>query len=156
MSLILVSDATLQDLSTVPANEPRIVAFSAYMSTHEDNPSPHHTLIFDVAQTNIGNAYNKYTGAFVAPGEGVYVFAWTIYTGVSGKTYFDILVNNSVYGSTFSETGASWYDSESGTIVISLNQGDSVFMRSSQQATTSIRSNDIYGTKTTFAGWKLN
>ncbi|CAC5387867.1 C1QL [Mytilus coruscus] len=148
----------LQDKGAVPASEPQIVAFSAYMSTSEHNPSSHHQLVFDVVQTNIGNAYNKYTGAFVAPVSGVYVFAWTIYTGDNGKTFFNIIVNNSVYGSTFGETdnGCCDYDSDSGTIVVSLNQGDTVYIRSSRQASTEVPSNDSFGGKTTFAGWKLN
>ncbi|CAC5367220.1 unnamed protein product [Mytilus coruscus] len=150
--------AVLQDKGAVPASEPQIVAFSAYMSKTEDNPSSHHTLVFDIAQTNIGNAYNKYTGSFVAPVAGVYVFALTIYSGDNGKTFFNILVNNSVYGGTYGETDhvCCDTDSDSGTLVVSLNQGDTVYIRSFRQANTQIRSNDTYGSKTTFAGWKLN
>ncbi|XP_063399741.1 complement C1q tumor necrosis factor-related protein 1-like [Mytilus trossulus] len=153
-----VKDTTLQDISTVPASDLGVVAFSAYMSKNEDNPSSHHTLVFDTAQTNIGNAYNKFTGAFSAPVAGVYVFAWTIYSGDNGKTFFNVLVNNSVYGGTYGETDnvCCDTDSDSGTLVVSLNQGDTVFIRSFRQATTQILSNDSYGSKTTFAGWKLN
>ncbi|XP_052067275.1 uncharacterized protein LOC127706660 [Mytilus californianus] len=91
-----VKDASSEDNSAMPASEPVIVAFSAYMSTSEHNPSSHHQLVFDVVQTNIGNAYSKFTGAFVTPVAGVYVFTWTIFTGDDGHTYFDILVNNSL------------------------------------------------------------
>lgn len=91
----------------------------------------------------------------------MYVFAWTIYTGDNGKTYFDIPVNNSIYGSTFGETDnvCCDYDSDSGTIVVSLNHGDTVYIRSSLPATTNVQSslNDRHESeKTTFAGWKLN
>jgi hypothetical protein len=38
-------------------------------------PSPHFTVVFDTVETNIGNGYNQYTGAFVVPVAGTYVFS---------------------------------------------------------------------------------
>lgn len=89
---------------------------------------------------------------------GVYVFTWTIFTGDDGHTYFDVLVNDSVYGKMFGDTidVCCDYDSDTGTLVLSLNQGDTVFIRSSRQATTQVPSSDSWGARTTFAGWKLN
>ncbi|XP_071152256.1 uncharacterized protein, partial [Mytilus edulis] len=63
----------------LPSNEitnEHVVAFYAYLSTHESNPSTHHTLIYDVAKTNAGNGYNAVTGIFTAPTAGIYVFTW--------------------------------------------------------------------------------
>ncbi|CAG2209245.1 unnamed protein product [Mytilus edulis] len=106
-----VKDSTLEYNRAIPASEPVIVAFSAYMSNRDD-----------------------------------------------GHTYFDVLVNDSVYGKMFGDTDdvCCDYDSDTGTLVLSLNQGDTVVIRSSRQATTQIPSSDVWGARTTFAGWKLN
>lgn len=144
-------------IRSMPASEPQVVAFYAYMSSSTSDPSLHYQLVFDIAKTNIGGGYNHYTGTFNAPIQGVYVFAWTIYTSSRGQTWLDVMVNNDVYSSTLGETyDVLDYDSDSGTIVVSLNQGDSVYIRSSHQANASIISNNAYRAKTSFAGWKLN
>ena len=60
---------------------PGPVAFYAYLSHSEPNPSLNHALIFDSVKTNVGGGYNEYSGMFTAPSSGVYVFTWAIYTG---------------------------------------------------------------------------
>ncbi|XP_052067274.1 uncharacterized protein LOC127706659 [Mytilus californianus] len=69
-----------QTIRSMPASEPQMVAFYAYMSSSIPAPSIHYQLVFDIAKTNIGRGYNHYTGTFNAPIQGVYVFVWTIYT----------------------------------------------------------------------------
>jgi hypothetical protein len=138
---------------TRTSSEP--VAFYAYMSHNEPSPSYHHSLIFDVVKTNLGGGYNEYSGIFTAPSAGVYVFTWTIYTGDSGKTQFQIFVNHDLVDGTWGETDeAADYDSDSGTMVVSLNAHDNVYIRSSMACTADIISGP--GDRTSFAGWKLN
>ena len=60
--------------TTNHAYESGIVAFYAQMSSDEQNPNAHHTLIFDNVHTNVGSGNNGVTGIFIAPQEGVYVF----------------------------------------------------------------------------------
>ncbi|XP_048736468.2 uncharacterized protein LOC125651758 [Ostrea edulis] len=136
---------------------PEPVAFYAYMSNNEPSPSVHHSLIFDVAKTNLGGGYNEYSGMFTAPSSGAYVFTWTIYTGNHGATKFAIYVNHDVVDSTFGETDDDLgdYDSDSGSIVVSLNVRDNVYIRSAITCTTQVISNSVYA-RTSFAGWKLN
>ncbi|KAK3084294.1 hypothetical protein FSP39_011172 [Pinctada imbricata] len=83
---------------TSPADITGEVAFYAYMSSNEHAPSLHHTLIFDVPRTNIGNAYSKYSGLFTAPSNGVYHFSWTIYSGCHSNIPTEILRNDEIYG----------------------------------------------------------
>lgn len=135
---------------------PEPVAFYAYMSANEPNPSLHHALIFDVVKTNVGGGYNQFSGMFTAPSPGLYVFTWTIYTGNHGATGFKIYVNHDVIGATYGETEdvSGDFDSDSGNIVVYLSAHDNVYFRSSFACTTSIISDELR--RSTFAGWRLN
>ncbi|XP_063411322.1 uncharacterized protein LOC134694250 [Mytilus trossulus] len=70
-----------------------LVAFYAYMSNPENNPSVHLTLIYDVSVTNVGNGYNHVTGIFTAPTSGVYVFIWVTRV-LSGEHSTQLMINN--------------------------------------------------------------
>ena len=54
------------------------IAFYAYMSYDEVNPTRHHTLIFDVVKTNDGNGHNKFSGLFNASVSGLYSLTCSI------------------------------------------------------------------------------
>ena len=107
---------------------PGPVAFYGYLSHNEPNPSLNHALIFDSVKTNVGGGYNEYSGMFTAPSSGVYVFTWTIYTGDHGQTKFYVYVNHDIFDTTFGETDNNQndFDSDSGTMVVSLNLHDNV------------------------------
>lgn len=135
---------------------PEPVAFYAYMYASEPNPSLHHALIFDEVKTNVGSGYNQFSGVFTAPSPGLYVFTWTIYAGNHGQTGFFIYVNHEVLGATWGETDgvARDFDSDSGSIVVSLNANDNVYIRSAMACSTYVISDE--GARTSFAGWRLN
>lgn len=44
-----------------------VVAFCAYMSISEVSPSRPHILVFDDVKTNIGSAFKRISGMFIAP-----------------------------------------------------------------------------------------
>ena len=135
---------------------PEPAAFYAYMSNNEPNPSLHHAIIFDVVKTNVGGGYNEFSGMFTAPSSGIFVFTWTIYTGSYGQTKFHIFVNHDVFDATFGDTNGNLddFDSDSGSMVVSLNAHDHVYMRSAMACSTNIISSSDYA-RTTFAGWKI-
>lgn len=135
---------------------PEVIGFYAYMSSAEPSPSVHHTLIFDEVKTNVGGGYNQFSGMFSAPSSGLYVFTWTIYTGDHGQTDFRIYVNHDEVVGTWGETDNNQHDndSDSGSMVVSLNAHDNVYIRSSMACTTYVIS--TAGATTTFAGWRLN
>ena len=65
-----------------PETVTKPVAFYAYMSKTEASPSLHHTLLFDMVKTNVGGAYNPFTGVFTVPYDGIYAFSYTIHVPV--------------------------------------------------------------------------
>ncbi|XP_063399483.1 complement C1q-like protein 4 [Mytilus trossulus] len=132
----------------------RVIAFYAFMSKPIMSPGIGHRLVFDVVKTNQGGGYNSHTGVFVCPRTGTYVFAWVVRLG-SAYQSFELMVNNSVYGSTYlynSKTRAS----VTGTVVAHVTEGESVYIRmhSSHKGTGVLNSNE-HG-RTTFSGWLLN
>ncbi|XP_061178343.1 complement C1q tumor necrosis factor-related protein 3-like [Saccostrea echinata] len=130
------------------------VAFYAYMSANEASPSAHFTLKFDVVKTNLGNAYSKHSGTFVAPVSGAYVFTYTIYAQTRGAIFLNLFVNDAVFGGSISDTQETGdWDSETSTVVVSLNKGDDVNIRTTQASSTIL---SYHEAKTTFAGWKIS
>ncbi|VDH93636.1 Hypothetical predicted protein [Mytilus galloprovincialis] len=49
------------------------VASYAYMNSDETHPGRHQTLIFDIAKTIVGSAYNTNSELFTSPDHGIYV-----------------------------------------------------------------------------------
>ncbi|KAK3084369.1 hypothetical protein FSP39_012334 [Pinctada imbricata] len=127
------------------------------MSSNEHAPSRHHTLIFDVPRTNIGNSYNKYSGLFTAPSNGVYHFSWTIYSGCHSNIPTEILRNDEIYGAALADSEEDCDAHESTTnVIIELNQGDIVFIRTNSKANSQGDIKITEGLRSTFSGFKLN
>lgn len=127
-----------------------MVAFYAYMSTTEPSPGQHHTFIFDTIMTNSGSGYSKHNGMFTAPNHVHYVFAWTVISGRHGWVYSEIVIKSSAFGSILTD---SQYSNEEhpvkGTIVVELNLGDVVYIRTNPTIT-------IKGAiLSSFSGWKI-
>ena len=101
------------------------------MSKNEVNIGPHHTLIFDYIETNIGNGYNGHTGAFIAPINGVYMFFYTVFGAYPSSMSIEITVNSIARGAIFvdNEAAPSVFTGSTGVAVFILNQGDDCFIR---------------------------
>nr|XP_034312989.1 cerebellin-1-like [Crassostrea gigas] len=131
-------------------------AFSAYMSDDVAEISKDFTIHFDTIITNIGNHYNKHTGAFTAPQHGVYVFTWNFYCNPGGYIKSQLVVNSNVVGAMLTNTqGASNIRSHTGIVVVEVNQGDVVFVRTHP---TNIHLGNLLsspGWRSSFNGWKL-
>ena len=127
------------------------------MSKNEVNTGPHHTLIFDHIETNIGNGYNGNTGIFIAPLNGVYMFFYTTFGTHPSYMSIEITVNSVARGVIFVDNQAapSVYTGYTGVAVFVLNQGDDCFIRthSTYSSTGSIRSDNLM--RTCFSGVKI-
>ena len=137
--------------------EASTVAFYAYMSKNEVNIGPHHTLIFDHIETNIGNGYSGHTGAFIAPHNGVYLFFYTVVGTHPSYISIEITVNGVARGSIFvdNEATPSVFTGSTGVAVFALSQGNDCFIRthSTYASSGSINSNDWM--RTSFSGVKI-
>ncbi|CAG2253263.1 unnamed protein product [Mytilus edulis] len=131
------------------------IGFYAYMSQNENSLSKHHTIIFDVQKTNVGNGYNPFSGLFTAPQDGLYTFATSI-TMIHHYASFELVKNADVQGSFFVDAdGESEWRSSSSIVVLVLVQGDVVFVRTS---TTYVPHGDIHSSKdgrSSFTGWLI-
>lgn len=131
-------------------------AFSAYLSGDVAEISKDFTIHFNTIITNIGNHYNKHTGAFTAPQHGVYVFTWNLYCNTGGHIYSQLVVNSNVVGAMLTDAeGASSVRSVTGTVVVEVNQGDVVFVRTHPTLghVGNLRSDSAW--RSSFNGWKL-
>ena len=126
------------------------------MSGDETEISTDFTIHFDTIVTNIGNHYNKHTGAFTAPQHGVYVFTWNLYCNTGGHIYSQLVVNSNVVGAMLTDAeGASSVRSVTGTVVVEVNQGDVVFVRTHPTLGHSGNLRSYSAWRSSFNGWKL-
>ncbi|XP_014881884.1 complement C1q-like protein 4 [Poecilia latipinna] len=108
------------------------VAFSATIIESADSftgpysPGTSNILKFDRVFTNFGNAYNKKTGVFTAPVNGIYHFSFMTF-GYGSHTSGAILVKNGSYQvSTWEFTGLDASDTTSNSVILEMNAGDCV------------------------------
>ncbi|XP_061195658.1 uncharacterized protein LOC133203873 [Saccostrea echinata] len=133
-------------------------AFYAYMSAAETAPSNHHILVFDVAQTDNGNHYNKFSGIYTVPQQGTYVFAYTVFCSTGAYLNVQAVLNSDVIDANHCNAqGADHGRSTTGVAVIRANQGDVVFLRTHPegQLIGNVESSAIWS-RSTFSGWKLD
>ena len=131
-------------------------AFSAYVSTYETDISKDHTIKFDTIVTNIGNHYNQHSGMFTAPEQGVYVFSWNLYCDLGGHIFSQLVVNSNIVRAMFSSAaGASDIRATTGIVVVHVNTGDVVYVRThpNNSYKGNLRSNPNY--RSSLSGWKL-
>ncbi|XP_011421573.3 complement C1q tumor necrosis factor-related protein 3-like [Magallana gigas] len=138
-----------------PTSHDGPVAFYGYMTTAMTNIGGHHTLIFDVIKTNSGNGLHPTTGVFMAPSSGFYVFTWTIREFDNSYHSVELVVNGQEVGALYQHAGPGEDDMSSTTVVIHVNEGEDVFLRTKMDFNQGVINSSIHG-YSSFAGWKLN
>ncbi|CAI5642626.1 unnamed protein product [Oreochromis niloticus] len=113
-------------------SEVKQVAFSASLVNQgREEIGPFTTriiLIFKRVVTNIGNAYNPYTGIFTAPVRGVYHFDWKVF-GYGNIRAAAVLFRNGEHIFLAEENPTSGYVSASDGASLLLEVGDQVSVR---------------------------
>ncbi|XP_060608026.1 complement C1q tumor necrosis factor-related protein 3-like [Ruditapes philippinarum] len=130
------------------------VAFTAGVSSADlTDLGYHHTIIFDYPITNIGNAYNHYTGIFQAPLKGVYVFTLTLMVIPRNTDYLELVLDGNIMFDILADASSvDGYVSSTKQCVLNLNVGSVVWIRTS--STGKVR--EIHGNMhTTFSGFLL-
>ncbi|CAG2253262.1 unnamed protein product [Mytilus edulis] len=156
-SVIQNTDSTLKDRHLVLGNEPvRRNRYNVNTSQNEDKPGKHHTIIFDIQKTNVGNGYSPFSGLFTAPQDGLYAFATSITMGHHYAS-FEFVKNANIQGSFFVDASiTNEWRSSSSTVVLALVQGDVVFVRTSS---TYVPHGNIHSSKdgrSSFTGWLID
>ncbi|XP_063427001.1 uncharacterized protein LOC134710561 [Mytilus trossulus] len=133
------------------------IAFDAYMPSNEQLPALNHILVFRSVQTNVGGHYNKFSGMFTVPENGIYVFTWTVVCDIHAQRITQIVVNAAVVGAAMCDAqGGSYFRTTTGLVVVEVNQGEVVFIRTHPThlgGKAIISAPDFH--RTTFSGWKL-
>ncbi|CAC5422355.1 unnamed protein product [Mytilus coruscus] len=135
----------------------QIIAFYAYLNNDVKSPGIHQTLVFDNVITNEGKWYNKFSGTFSAPIDGLYVFSCSIIMdGPHQYASFEIVKNAEIVGTFFVDPEYDQgYKYSSLTLVVDMRQTDTVFVRigSSYAEVGNVLSRSY--ARSSFTGWKL-
>ncbi|KAK3088163.1 hypothetical protein FSP39_015549, partial [Pinctada imbricata] len=131
------------------------ISFYAYLSKSIESPVPDHDIHFDTVITNNGDGYKNYSGSFIVPAGGVYVFVWSI--SGRGNVPLQLTVNGVVRGRLDTYTGShDATNTASGFVVVNVNTGDVVLMRTHPTFSPSGRIRSDGWIQSEFGGWKLN
>ena len=127
------------------------------MSSAEDHPGKHHTLIFDVVRINAGNGYNKFSGLFTAPVSGLYTLTCSIMmNGPGAYGSYEIIKNEEIIGTFFVDAEHSTeYRSSSMTVIVSLQVGDVLFVRTSSTYTPHGNVKSDADARSHITGWRI-
>ena len=137
--------------TTVP--EESIAFLANFSSTFPASAAGCHNLTFDTVITNVGNAYHPHSGSFIAPRTGLYVFIWTI--RVWGDRYStQQVVNDNIINEIYLNPVSTIDGSFTGTVVVHVNQGDDVLIRTGSVSNKGDIISDFEG-RSPFAGWIL-
>ncbi|XP_062619201.1 uncharacterized protein LOC134280762 [Saccostrea cucullata] len=139
-------------LSLLPLVEPsgNFIAFNAYptRSLHLNIGSTVN-VVYDGVYYNYGNAYNRYTGVFTAPYNGLYVFSWASVVAPNKMFDSEILLNGQRKGlGNCNNLKGQGYENCSRTYPLVLKAGDRVNIRTAG-------ANNLIGFWSSFSGWKV-
>ncbi|XP_071138691.1 complement C1q-like protein 2 [Mytilus edulis] len=156
---LIVFKKSFENYTTANENERRmhakraadsVIAFHVYASSDMYSLGVHQTIQFDTEVTNEGNGYNKFTGTFIVPSSGFYVFTWTIdVLGTLCQT--ELAVNGIVIGLSYPDSLQNENNAISTTVVKQVSTGDAVAVRA--RGCQRLRSDTA--ARCSFSGWKL-
>nr|KAG5695116.1 hypothetical protein BaRGS_017215 [Batillaria attramentaria] len=130
------------------------VAFHAEFSTDNVPLTPGATYVLDRVVTNIGDGYDRFSGHFVAPVSGTYMFVVNFMGPRDTFQYAYIVVDGRIRSYSISHGDGTAWDQASGVLVIRLNAGQRVWLKRSTEAS---RTKIVRGSHwTTFSGFLIH
>ncbi|XP_060604556.1 complement C1q-like protein 4 [Ruditapes philippinarum] len=115
------------------------IAFTAHLSKTIVSIQEHHHVSFDNVITNIGGAYNKETGHFVAPVFGTYAFFVTATNTPGHSTSLTLMKNGQWQSVTLAHGTASTpsqWETSTMCAMLLLNEGDEVWVQNEAKFST--------------------
>lgn len=104
-------------------------AFTALMDHVIESQPAGHPLIFNKILTNEGGAYNRDTGIFTAPQDGIYIFSYSMHVNRDGQSFLQLVRNGAQVVGSVTESFEDYGDTQGGsTAVISLFANDEVWV----------------------------
>ena len=119
----------IEKLSNKPTLDKKTVAFMATATGLQSNMVDKQVIQFNHVISNEGVAYDKSTGMFTTPVDGIYNFQTTIRTYNNVEIWGHIDVNESPKVWFNARASDNRHDSGSQSLVISLSKGDKVTVR---------------------------
>jgi len=106
------------------------VAFQARLQNNISNLPNSAVVKFDHIITNIGNAYDKGTGYFTCPEDGVYSFSWAFLTIAGKRFHTELVVDGTIITYAYLEGSGSKVNlGSSNSAVVKLKSGNKVWLR---------------------------
>ncbi|CAC5380329.1 C1QL [Mytilus coruscus] len=108
-------------------------------------------VVYDTVTTNRGGGYNKSTGVFTAPVEGLYYFAWTVLAHLGKSFYTELNLNDTLVARNHAgANGMSDHIPSSQSVVLQMKKNDKASIRVSGGGVY------MHGDKwSTFSGFKI-
>ena len=126
------------------------------MSHSEHTIGHHQTFVFGHVVTNVGGNYNRHSGIFTSPSQGVYILSWTLFCETGSYFFFEVVVNSDPVGALFcGAEGATNTRHITGVVVVYINQGDIVYIRTHPTHSNNRGVNSGSNYRSSFNGWKL-
>lgn len=106
-------------------------------------------VVYDGVYYNYGNAYNRHSGFFTAPSDGLYVFTWTTYVANDKIFNTQIQLNGEQKGVANCDNSSNpGRENCLNTVPLVLKTGDSVNIRTTT-------ADFIYPVWSSFKGWRV-
>ena len=106
------------------------MAFQARLQNNISNLPNYAVVKFDHIITNIGHAYDKGTGYFTCPEDGVYCFSWAFLTIQGKRFHTELVVDGTIITYAFLDGyGSKTRLGSSNSAVAKLKSGNKVWLR---------------------------
>lgn len=134
-----------------PLSQRLHISFSASLTANFAPGNLDQPIVFDHLHCNLGEMYNTHIGRFTCPINGTYVFNFNILKlAANSPLFINLMCNEEVMASAYANDGAPDHDTASNSAILTLFQGDQVWLRLHRGA--------VYGSTwnySTFSGFLL-